>query len=341
MQHQGSKYFWWIQFISWGIVALMNFVIQKGVGAPFTSAILNVCLLFFGGLFFTTLLRFYLKKRNWTVWSFSTIALNLIFITILVSIVWTFIAFFLFNLVGHKIVFSVPAFLASAIPLGMTFMVWFLFYIGYHLLWRFHSNKIENLRLETEIQKAQLGTLKSQLNPHFMFNTLNNIKALVLEDKHAARKMITHFSELLSYSLQHSEKKEVPLEEELEILHKYLELVKIQYEEKLSYRIHVQDGLEHEKIPPMILQLLAENAVKHGIAQSINGGEILIDIRKQIGLLNIRIKNTGSLKKKNTLEQTLGIGLKNIRDRLKLIYKDKASIFIKEEAPFVIVELNI
>ena len=191
------------------------------------------------------------------------------------------------------------------------------------------------------MERASLGVLRSQINPHFMFNTLNNIRALVLENPAQARLMITSFSELFRYTLQHSAGKEVLIGDELTILKQYLELIKLQYEDKLQFVIDVDEASLTENIPPMVLQLLAENAVKHGIALSNNGGEIIFHITYIDRQLNLTVKNTGSLRNKNELEDSLGVGIKNIKERLNILYGNLASLTIDEQAPYVIITISI
>ncbi len=153
--------------------------------------------------------------------------------------------------------------------------------------------------------------------------------------------MITKFAELLRYALQHSEEKEITVEGELGVLRQYLELVKLQYEEKLQYKIDADGEVLTETVPPMILQLLVENSVKHGIALLPKGGEILVSVEKTIEGVCLSVKNTGSLQHKNELEESLGIGLKNIASRLKLLYDKRANLQMKEEPPFVTVNINL
>jgi len=226
-------------------------------------------------------------------------------------------------------------------PLTGMILVWNMIYLSYHLMKQYHSSEIEKWKLEAEVQKANLGNLRSQINPHFMFNALNNIRALITEDPQRARYMLTVFAENFRYALRHAENKEVGVEEEMAILEKYLELLKIQYEEKLQYTIHADDIALKETIPPMILQLLVENGIKHGIALSATGGLVAIDITKSNGVLQLTVKNTGTLQHQQQLEDSLGIGLKNIRQRLALLYNGRASLTIEEQSPFVIVTINI
>ncbi|MEM6807238.1 MAG: histidine kinase, partial [Bacteroidota bacterium] len=177
--------------------------------------------------------------------------------------------------------------------------------------------------------------------PHFVFNALNNIRALILEDPQKARDMLLNFSDLFRYSLKHSDQVKVELAEEIEIVNQYLELLSIQYEDKLSYEIELDDSLDKIQIPPMVLQLLVENAVKHGISQRKEGGTIKINISEKASELRIQVENSGRLKKGNKLGEKLGVGLKNISSRLELIYNGKASFQIYEEQESVIAQLNI
>lgn len=336
-----NKYFWPIQITGWLLMGVFNYVVQSIGGVRFDALITNALGLGLGGILFTSLFRFFIKKYEWKKWSGKKIVVTTILSILLISIVWTFLMFIFFGLFVKEFEFTIIAFFVSIIPLGMILFIWMLIYFSYQMTMRYHFNEIEKWKLKAEIQKAELGTLKSQINPHFMFNTLNNIKALMLEDVHLARKMITNFSELLSYSLQHAEKKEVLLSDEIEVVEKYLDLVKIQYEEKLNYSLDISTDLEREYIPPMILQLLIENAIKHGISQQMNGGELFINVSNKNNNIHIQVKNTGSLSKKNTLEKSLGIGLNNIRERLKLLYNNNANLTISETSPYVIVDISI
>ena len=119
--------------------------------------------------------------------------------------------------------------------------------------------------MKTSVKEAQLLALKSQVNPHFIFNSLNNIRSLVVENPEKAREMITHLSALLRYSIQFNNEERVTLEEEIVIVNNYLNLESIQLEDRLTYKIDVDEGVNNLLIPPMSIQMLTENAIKHGI----------------------------------------------------------------------------
>ena len=125
------------------------------------------------------------------------------------------------------------------------------------------------------------------------------------------------------------------------MVHQYLELLSIQFEEKLEYRFEVDEDLLDKKIPPMILQILIENAVKHGISQRREGGLVEIHILELNEQFLIQVKNTGSLNSKGSIEESLGVGLENIKKRLSLIYNGQANFTMSEQNNMVVASINI
>jgi LytS/YehU family sensor histidine kinase len=132
-----------------------------------------------------------------------------------------------------------------------------------------NKSRETRLELESNLKESQLNTLKGQINPHFMFNSLNNIRGLMLEDVTAARNMLTSLSETLRYSLTKSESNSIALEDELDMVKNYIELSKIQLESRLQFESFIDENSLSTQIPPMIIQMLIENAIKHGISNLI------------------------------------------------------------------------
>ena len=183
-----------------------------------------------------------------------------------------------------------------------------------------------------------MNTLKGQINPHFMFNSLNNIRGLMLEDVEKSRDMLTKLSEMLRYSLTKNSVDGIALAEELEMVDNYIALSKIQFEDRLEFHKSVAEDTLQQQIPPMIIQLLVENAAKHGISNLKNGGTIDLEVTKNTEQLNIQVKNTGKLQiAKNSTQ----VGLKNIKQRLKLLYGEKAAFSLKEVEDNVIANITI
>ena len=343
MDNKHRSWFWPIQIVTWIAIGLVNFLPQHFVsGKASFIQYFNLLVISIGGFIVTSVYRGYLKKYKYTFTmklgrfvaflSASTLVLSVCWWLLIVLVTWPIAGKYNINM--HVVAFQL-------IPLAGLVLIWNLVYLTYHLIRQYHITEVEKWKLEAEVEKANLGTLRSQINPHFMFNALNNIRALILEDPHKAREMLTQFSETFRYALQHSENSETTVAKEVHIVSQYLQLVSIQYEEKMQFSINAEENILHDSIPPMILQLLVENAVKHGIALSQTGGIIAIDIRNIGKQLVMSVKNTGTLQKKNQLEDSIGIGLNNVEKRLKLLYNDKAQLRIEEQPPFVVVTISI
>jgi two-component system LytT family sensor kinase len=335
--------FWELQFSVWLIIGLINFSVQFFAGhLGATIAWLNFTGMSVGGFLVTSPYRLFLKRQSFY---FSRKPLGFILMlfgaALLQSLLWIAFIILISSPFAAKYSINIAQLLFNVVPLLIIVLAWDLVYQGYHLIRRYHTNEVEKWKLEAEVQKAQLGALKSQINPHFLFNALNNIRALILEDAQLAREMLTKFSDIFRHSLQYSGEKLITVAEELEILSMYFDILKLQYEDKLHYTIVSNGDVLGRNIPPMILQLLVENAIKHGIALTKEGGIVAVEVSSEDGDLLLTIKNSGTLEVKNTLEDSLGIGLSNVRERLSLIFAGKANLRIWEEPPFVTVSILI
>jgi len=204
--------------------------------------------------------------------------------------------------------------------------VWFLLYFSINFFYNFRQSEIEKWKLQAIVRETELQALKSQINPHFIFNSLNNIRSLVMEDPEKARSMITNLSGLLRYSVQLSSQEKVRLEDELEVVKNYLKLESIQYEDRLKYKLEINEETLDFKIPPMIIQILVENAIKHGISDLPEGGEVNVRSRLEGDDLVVEVLNTGRLKNEVT---GTGIGLQNASDRLKMLFGKLSTLTIQ------------
>ncbi|WP_435785852.1 sensor histidine kinase [Cellvibrio sp.] len=201
---------------------------------------------------------------------------------------------------------------------------WIFLYISIATKQRIKETELSNLRLQNSLKGAQLINLTNQLNPHFLFNALNNIRFTIHEDPQKADDILTALSDILRYSLETSRHEKVYLSEELEIIQRYIAIVKIQMEDRLNATINIPESIHAYLIPPMILQMLIENAVKHGIDNLRYGGEVKLGSNEQkthiVFTVTNNIPDTSTLQNHNT-----GIGLKNIEQRLQLLYGGNAS----------------
>ena len=174
--------------------------------------------------------------------------------------------------------------------------------------------------------KSELAAIKAQLNPHFLHNIFNTINASVPPENEDTRQMIAQLADLFRYQLQASQQELVPLREELDFVKKYLNLEKARFQDRLKINIDVADELLDEPIPPMLLQPLVENSVKHGLASLIEGGTIGIKIFKGEGKLKFEISDTGVGVHDKSSIFNKGIGLSNTRVRLQKMYQSQLEI---------------
>lgn len=220
----------------------------------------------------------------------------------------------------------------------LLFASWTAIYIGVMSVREYQRSQLRNLRLENALQAAQLNTLQGQLNPHFIFNGLNNIRALMLEDVDRSRHMLTVLSNLLRASLSGHKREKVTLAQEMALVDDFVELSSIQLEHRLRYERHIETGVEPLLVPPMMVQMLVENAIKHGIARYPEGGTLGIRIALEGERLCCDVRNPGVLQGGQTAR---GIGLRNIRERLTLLYGDRARLALQHQDGQVLARLNL
>jgi len=343
MNTKKRSWFWPVQITCWLLIGFLNWLVQFSSGSFSTlNLTLNITGMCAGGLVVTSLYRAYFQKRKNGLEINAVKLVAFLFASAFVQAAGWLLILILMMLpfTGYKIV-SITPILFQIVPLAGIMLAWDAVYLGYHLIRQYHITEVEKWQLEAEVRQAQLGTLRAQINPHFMFNALNNIRALILEDPQLARQMLTKFSEIFRHALQHADGKEIKVIDEIHLLEQYLDLLKIQYEERLQYTIHADESILQVVIPPMILQLLVENAVKHGIALQASGGLIAVNIKDRDDIISLSVTNTGNLQNRSSLEESLGIGLANVKQRLRLLYGDRAELNMEQQREFVVVTIDI
>ncbi len=189
---------------------------------------------------------------------------------------------------------------------------------------KFKEKELKETELNLLTKNMELQNLKSQINPHFLFNALNSVNALMAQNPEKARTMNAKLAELLRFSLEGYESKFVTLNQELKFIRNYLDIEKIRFGHKLRINEEISGDVLEEKVPSMLLQPIVENAIKHGISKEAKGGQLTIRIFKKDSLLNFEIANTGKSARNGKLQDCFekGIGLKNTHERLKRIYGD-------------------
>ena len=205
--------------------------------------------------------------------------------------------------------------------------IWIL---AYHL-YQYAQREIELAKLNAEMavvaRETQLNNLIAQLNPHFLFNSLNTIKALIIANPPVARRAIDLLSELLRHSLYKGGNMLTTVEVEMSLVKDYLELESLRMEERLQFELLVDEDLNKQLIPRLCIQTLAENAIKHGIAQQKSGGKIDIHVYCNNANLMITVINPGTL---NCSKPHPGIGISNLKKRLELTYQGRATFNITD-----------
>jgi signal transduction histidine kinase len=186
---------------------------------------------------------------------------------------------------------------------------------------QYHERNLEAARLQTRLAEARLQVLKMQLDPHFLFNTLNAISALMHQDVELADRMIARLGDLLRLTLENAGTQEVPLSQELEFIEPYLEIQQARFGNRLSVRLDIDPPTRAARVPNLILQPLVENAIRHGIAPRPEGGWVEVRSRRQDGVLCLEVRDDGpglpGVEQGGCKE---GVGLTNTRARLRQLY---------------------
>jgi two-component system, LytTR family, sensor kinase len=175
-------------------------------------------------------------------------------------------------------------------------------------------------QLQAQLADARLAALRTQLNPHFLFNTLHAVSALVERDPKGVRRMIARLSELLRTTLDGAEEQEVPLEEELAFIQRYLEIMQIRFQGRLVVNSRIASDVQDALVPNLLLQPLVENAIKHGVSKIADAGRIEIQAERHGDSLVLRVRDNGPPLEEHTLRADEGIGLRNTRARLSQLY---------------------
>ncbi|HRN91454.1 MAG TPA: histidine kinase [Ferruginibacter sp.] len=326
--------YWWCQIIGWSanIAISIFFVLTFGIiDDTYVLSLLSTCIL---GIFVTHIMRYNIFYFRVLEKPLKTQILYFLALTLVFSVILGIVSESMDYLIGYnperlqKFSRAERLFLSSFNALWLIF-IWNLIYYMYHFVESNRRQQIDKIRLENLVKTLELKTIKSHINPHFIFNSLNSIRALVDENPQRARKAITELSNILRSSLQTEKLETVPFEKELGIVKDYLELEQMRFEERLKVEFHIDPATLVLPIPPMMLQTLSENAIKHGISKSMDGGTIRIISKIRHQTHEIIVQNTGKLN--GNIEQVhYGFGIKSTIDRLNLLFQHKASFSISD-----------
>lgn len=337
---KGGRVYWSCQIVGWTLLFGLNQIASLAVMPFYWRYLLVNVSVSVVGLTFTHTVRAISRARRWEQLPVTRL-LPRIATAVLSCATATIAIFFsldalLDSLLGRatdvtgaipKFNWKAGALMVMTANLSAVYLTWCGIYYGVQLLRRQQRAETERWRLQAALASAELAALKAQLNPHFLFNALNSLRALVLENPARAQEMVTRLAAILRYSLQASERETVPLREELKMVEDYLDLEAIRFEERLRVTQEIAPDTADIAVPPMLVQTLVENAIKHGISRHANGGDIRLRARADAAALEVEVSNPGTLADRNGS----GTGLRNAAQRIHRLWADAASLQLVED----------
>lgn len=331
-----NRFYWFAQIGGWTIYNLAEIIgliliypNQTGrVGYLLGTAIVNII----AGVSLTHFFRLIFKKYHWIRLPIYQLFIRCLFVTLLITFILAALNIPIDEQLIRiqKINWAIRD-LSYILSLGKPVLIWMLIYVFYSYFNERKNDQIEKIKLQSSIKETEAKVLRAQMNPHFMFNALNSIRALIIEDPQRAQQGITQLSNILRSSLVADRRTTVSLKEELKTIEDYLALEKVRYEERLQVKWEIDESTLGVQVPPMMLQTLVENAIKHGVQKAIRWGFIEINTYRQDNRLVIKIRNTGQLESEKEHSDSSGFGLANTQQRLHLLYGDTATFRIFQE----------
>ena len=334
-----NRRYWLFQLCGWGSFALINIFFAYSFDTMNSTSeqqkfYLKMLIFISSGLVFSHVMRLIIigfnllqKRLEFQLIIFVLITLAFAFAAaILPSLMFTQFGLLSKNEKAFKTFFLLLTYEAAA--MFMLYFIWNLIYFMYHFITKSQKQQLDTLKLEALVKELELKTIKAHINPHFIFNSLNGIRALIDEDPNRARNAITELSNILRSSMQTDKLETVSLEKELNIVKDYLALENMRFEDRLRVEYEIDEDTLDQPVPPMMLQTLVENAIKHGISKQITGGKIKIVSDFKESYHELAVQNTGRLV--NGTAKGDGFGLPSTLDRLSLLYGEKARFSIKQ-----------
>jgi hypothetical protein len=341
-----SRAYWICQLSGWGLyTALQICAAVLVIHLPWARTTLEVLVLNGVGLTFTHQLRAYIQRHNWNASSLRSLAPRLAVASLVLALPLGLAAPLASvsslqdsgDLI-RELAPSIQPYVGPLISLllhwlnwATLFAIWSVIYFAALSVRRRRFAELRQSELTRALQQAELRLLKSQLNPHFLFNALNTVRSLIGDNPAAAQSAVTRLANTLRYTLNAGQDEMVPLFRELQIVTDYLELESLRFEDRLSVTCNVSDEAAAVPIPAMLLQTIVENAIKHGIAELPQGGLVKIDGALRDGMLLLDVVNSRPVGASR--EAGPGTGLRNSAERLRLIFGPRASIGLDLSQP--------
>ena len=338
-----NRLYWTLQIGGWMLYAILQIVgsvfASDGLGVS-TQRVIFLTYEAIFGLLLTHIFRNLISKWGWLDTGMSRLIPRIIFSVIIIGLILYLIKIPIsipLGLFNSKKAFDVLNAAVLTMINAFIFFLWCVLYFIYNYFERYNTS----LKLEASVREIELNNLKSQLNPHFIFNALNSIRALVDENPTKSKLAINQLSNILRNSLSTGKRGLTKFDDELKIVKDYLGLESIRFEERLKTEFEIDPDSRDFLVPPLMIQTLVENGIKHGIAKLTAGGVIQMKTAVHNDRLTIQVRNSGQYLNGSNRSGG-GLGLENTRQRLKLIYGNKASFRImSENDTFVLTEIEI
>ncbi len=337
----GTKVYWIRQILGWGMVPatqLVVYLILPEACVTLPEKVLFLVFLALEGIFFSHLLRIvYLRCRDrgagWrkllsvTAASCYFAAIGMTATTFAVVILGSPEDPAKWDLQSKS---GIPDFINFSIGCWLSFLFWSGCYFATLAFRQYRLASYKLLEADAALKEAKLRALREQMNPHFLFNSLNTIRAMIPRELTAPREAVTNLADFLRSSLTSDNTPTISLADELEVVRNYLSIEKLRLEERLVVNMEIAPEALHWPIPPFLLQTVVENAIKHGVARNENGGPVTIRADILGDCLHLAVTNSGSLGKDM---ESPRLGIRNSRDRLALLYGESANLGLCQSAP--------
>ncbi len=324
---RASAIYWVVQFLGWGTFCFL-IAITTYLSDEFNSdTAVSIVQLYFLLILVTHGMRYLLLKFDWLNLKLAPLIPRVLLLNIAASVALLISSSIFSYLVFNENPGRPIEIIINILLYSIFFIMWSAVYLTYHLLRKSRLQELYNLKLVASNHEIELKTLRDQLNPHFLFNSLNSIRALIEIDPLTAKSSITTLSNILRDSLILGKRSLIQLEEELKLVSEYLKLEKIRFEERLTYSMECSvDKSLH--IPPFLLQTMTENAIKHGISKKANGGIVDVNVYEKSNKVYLEVINSGG---QYSPSDNVGIGIQNTKRRLEIQFGDNAGFEIRNK----------
>jgi two-component system sensor histidine kinase AlgZ len=318
--------YWLCQICGWGAYSAVGLWVAVLDHGWRRSAVYGYILFFLYCIALTHLLRGMIRRRKWITLPLPRALARLAVASLVIGAIQRTLVIGVYTAIegslGEWSDRSSIAFLFMGVSIATT--VWTVLYLAITTMRHSREVRQNQMQMKLELSNAELRALEAQINPHFLFNCLNSIRGMIVEDTVQAQDMVTKLANILRYSLQRNRKHTVPLEVEVEAVSDYLALESIRFEDRLQVRVELAQEARRTEIPAMLVQTLVENAIKHGVEHVRGQGMVSIRAALEGDRLRIEVENSGILQEPP--QNSTQIGLANARERLRILYSERASL---------------